>query len=158
MRVIKFILLLVIFSGCYTQKRAVKDLNKIRVHYPELIQSRMDTVTKTVEIIKEVITPADTIYKEWDFNENENFDETVQDSTAKTRVIIQKDTTWKVKVKTVVFQDTILVEVRDTLDMIVNKTEYITKVEKKTPLTSKILIGALLLGLLLLIFLLLRRK
>lgn len=65
-----YIVSIFILSGCYTAKKAEKDLNKAKIHYPEVVAQKFsdwygcDTVTITRDSIQ---------FKEW-VNEIHSFD------------------------------------------------------------------------------------
>ena len=161
MKHISIILLFaVILSSCYTQRAALRDLNKIKVHHPDLIEELSDTIIQVWEVTKEVPIPADTISAEWgwDWTKVDTFYQTVSDSVVITKIRLIRDTIINVSVQTEVFPDTIKIYVTDTIKTIVTKTEYTTQVDTKIPWTNRILMGILALGLLLLIIFLLRRK
>lgn len=150
-------LVLVLFSSCLTQKRAAKKLNQIANEYPELIQAKADTIIEVWEITKEVFVDADTseLFDRWDDMNTDSIVYEIGDSVFITKVKLIRDTVVNVSIRTEVFADTITVTVRDTIDKIVNKTEFVTKIEDKTPWWVWILIVALSLSVLIL---LLRKK
>lgn len=150
-------LVLVLFSSCLTQKRAAKKLNQIANEYPELIQAKADTIIEVWEITKEVFVDADTseLFDRWDDMNTDSIVYEIGDSVFITKVKLIRDTVVNVSIRTEVFADTITVTVRDTIDKIVNKTEFVTKIEDKTPWWVWILIVTLSLSVLIL---LLRKK
>ena len=146
-----------LFSGCLTQKRAVKKLNQIVEKFPELIEESNDTIIEIWEITKEVFVPADTIdlFAEWDDSKIDSIVYEIGDSVFITKVKLVRDTVVRFSVSTEVFADTITVTVRDTFESIINTTEYVTKIDKKLPWWVWVLIIALALSVLVL---LLRKK
>lgn len=160
MKHLSFILLVIIFSSCYTQRAALRDLNKIKVHHPELIESITDTIFEVYEVTKEVPIPGDTLEGnwDWDWSQVDTFYQTVNDSIFITEVRLIRDTVIDVSIRTEVFPDTIEVIHLDTIDKIITKIEYVTKVDTKIPFGNRLLMGVLAAGILLLIFYLFRRK
>lgn len=160
MKHLLFILSIIILSGCYTQRAALRDLNKIKVHHPELIESITDTIFEVYEVIKEVPIPGDTMEAnwDWDWSQVDTFYQTINDSIFITEVRLIRDTVIDVSIRTEVFPDTIEVVHRDTIEKIVTKVEYVTKVDTKIPIGHRLLMGAIAIALLLLIFYLFRKQ
>lgn len=154
MKHLSFILLVIIFSSCYTQRAAIRDLNKIKVHHPDLIEEITDTIFEVYEVIKEVPIAGDTLKGNWgwDWSKVDTFYQTINDSIFITEVRLIRDTVIDVSIRTEVFPDTIEVIHLDTIDKIVTRVEYVTKVENKIPLGHRLLMGAIAIALLLLIF------
>jgi hypothetical protein len=127
------IILSILLSSCFTQRKAVRQLNKIIEHHPELIKESIDTFIIVAEVIKEVPVRADTLEAswDWDWEQQDTFHQVAQDSFVRTEVRIIRDTIFKVSVRTEVFPDTIEIIVNDTIQKIVFKTEYVTKLEPR---------------------------
>jgi len=146
-------LVLILFSSCLTQKRAVKKLDKIAKNFPELIEERNDTIIEVWEITQEVFIEADTaeLYSEWDDANVDSIVYRIGDSIFITEVRLVRDTLVKFSVRTEVFADTIRVVLTDTIETIINTTEYVTKIDKKIPWWIWVLISFLSLSILILL-------
>ena len=123
MRIILFFLTIILLTSCYTQRAALRDLNKIKVHHPDLIEEVPDTIIQVLEVTKEVPIKGDTLEAdwEWDWSKVDTFYQTISDSTVITEVQLIRDTVVNISVRTEVFPDTIEVLIRDTIETIVIK-------------------------------------
>lgn len=136
----------VICSGCFSQKKAIRQLEKIKFHHPELIVPTSDTIVQIKERLEYIVQPGDTLYGKWKWDLKDIFEEVVTDSVAETTVTLEVDSLTnnpalpqhiperiKVKVKTIVHHDTIELTRTDTIYQVSSGVELVTKVENKIP-------------------------
>lgn len=137
---------MLIFSACYTEKKAMRHLRQIKERQPHLIQA--DTAKKKV-IFDEwfgVAVPGDTVTNKsewfWSMNEVDTFERVLIDSIATTQVkLINADTVVEIKVRTIVQERLVPVRITDTIEVSIPEINYITNTKKYIPWWVYVVIG-----------------
>lgn len=150
----KYLIISILFFGCYTSKKAEQDINKAKTYFPEVVSDKFSQWYKcdTVTIIKDSIK-----FKEW-INEIHSFDtiiDTIQIRQKCPEVLIK----YRDLIKRVpAIHDTIKLINRVEVELYRDKYEKLrTENEKSNGLINKLGLFSLLLLIVLLLIIVLKK-